>query len=85
MIDPVSVMSEAPARAIPKSVTLTTPSPSTIAFWGFRSRWITPRWWAKRAARRICVTRSMARTGSSAPSSVTRFFIERPSRYSIAM
>ena len=30
MIEPVSVMSDAPARAIPKSVTLARPSPSMI-------------------------------------------------------
>ena len=34
MIEPVSVMSEAPARAIPKSVTFARPSSSTITLWG---------------------------------------------------
>ena len=38
MIEPVSVTSEAPARAIPKSVTLTRSSSSMITLWGLRSR-----------------------------------------------
>ena len=42
MTEPVSVISEAPARAIPKSVTLARPSSSTITFCGFRSRWTIP-------------------------------------------
>ena len=43
-------MSDAPARAMPKSVTLTLSSSSRITLWGLRSRWITFRRWAKRAA-----------------------------------
>ena len=35
-------MSEAPARAIPKSVTLARPSSSTITLWGLMSRCMTP-------------------------------------------
>ncbi len=85
MIEPVSVMSEAPARAIPKSVTRARPSSSRITLWGFKSRWMTPRLCAKRAARRICVTMSMAVCGSSAPCSRTTVFSERPATYSIAM
>ena len=85
MIEPVSVMSEAPARAIPKSVTRARPSSSRITLCGLRSRWITPRRCAKRAARRICTTMSIARAGSSAPSSRTIAFSERPATYSIAM
>ena len=53
MIEPVSVMSEAPARAIPKSVTLARSPSSTITLCGFRSRWMTPRRCANRAALRI--------------------------------
>ena len=85
MIEPVCVMSDAPARAIPKSVTLARSSASTITLWGLRSRWMIPRRWAKRAARRIWVVRSIARSGSSGASSVMIFFSVRPSRYSIAM
>ena len=51
--EPVWVISETPARAIPKSVTTALPSPSTITFCGFRSRWMMPLRWAKRAASRI--------------------------------
>jgi hypothetical protein len=39
MIEPVSVISEAPARAIPKSVTLSSSSVPTMTLWGLRSRW----------------------------------------------
>src|SRR6202034_3876870 len=85
MIDPVSVMSEAPARAMPKSVTLARPSSSRITLWGLMSRWMMPRRCAKRAASRICTTMSIASPGDSAPCSRTIAFSERPGRYSIAM
>jgi hypothetical protein len=85
MIEPVSVMSDAPAWAMPKSVTRARPSSSRITLWGFRSRWITPRACANRAACRICVTMSIATTGSSGPCSRTSAFSERPGTYSIAM
>ena len=85
MIEPVSVMSDAPARAIPKSVTFARPSSSTITLWGLMSRCTIPRRWAKRAALRIWMTRSIARSGSSAPSWRTSCLSERPSRNSIAM
>ncbi len=85
MIEPVSVMSEAPARAIPKSVTLAWSASSTITLWGLRSRWMTPRRWAKRAARRIWTARSIALTGSSGASWRISCLSERPGTYSIAM
>ena len=85
MIEPVSVMSEAPARAMPKSVTLARSSSSTITLCGLRSRWTTPRRWAKRAARRICEVMSIARSGSSGASARMSSLSVRPSRYSIAM
>src|SRR5947208_1999909 len=69
MIEPVSVMSDAPARAIPKSVTFARPSSSMITLCGLMSRWITPRRWAKRAALRICwsmtVSGAMSRISGS--------------------
>ncbi len=46
--EPVWVISETPARAMPKSVTVALPSASTITFCGFRSRWTMPLRWAKR-------------------------------------
>ena len=85
MIEPVCVMSEAPARAIPKSVTLARPSSSTMTLWGLRSRWMIPRRWAKRAARSTWMVRSMASSGFSGACSVTTSFSERPRRYSMAM
>jgi hypothetical protein len=85
MIEPVCVMSDAPARAIPKSVTFARPSSSTMTLCGLRSRWMTPRRCAKRAARSTCSVRSIARSGSSGASCWTTSLSERPSRYSIAM
>src|SRR5256885_8192523 len=38
MIEPVSVISDAPARAMPKSVTFTFPCGPTITLWGLKSR-----------------------------------------------
>ena len=80
MIEPVSVMSEAPARAIPKSVTLTWSLSSTITLWGLRSRWMTPRRCAKRAAFSIWIVRSIARFVSSGASSRIRRLSVRPSQ-----
>ena len=85
MIEPVSVMSDAPARAIPKSVTFAWSESSTITLWGLRSRWMIPRRWANRAARRIWIAMSIARIGSSGASSRISCLSERPGRYSIAM
>ncbi len=85
MIEPVSVMSEAPARAIPKSVTLARPSSSSITLCGLKSRCTTPRLWAKRAARRTCTVMSIARSGGIAPCSRTSCLSVCPLMYSIAM
>jgi hypothetical protein len=85
MIEPVWVISEAPARAMPKSVTLTRPSSSMITLWGLRSRCTIPRRCAKRAARRTCSVISMARSAGSGASSRTIESSERPSRYSMTM
>ena len=85
MIEPVWVISEAPARAMPKSVTLTRPSSSMITLCGLRSRCTTLRRCAKRAARSTCSVSSIARSGASGASSRTIESSERPSRNSIAM
>ena len=85
MIEPASVISDAPARAMPKSATFALPASSSITFCGFRSRWTTPRRWAKLAARRICTPMSITRVWSSGPCSSTTSFSVRPGRYSIAM
>ena len=43
-IAPACVISDvSPARAMPKSATLATPSGSMITFWGLMSRWTIPR------------------------------------------
>ena len=69
MIEPVSVMSDAPARAIPKSVTFARPSSSTITLCGLMSRWTIPRRWAKRAgAQDLDRDVDRPRRGRAAPS-----------------
>ena len=85
MIDPVSVISDAPARAMPKSVTLAWSSASTITLWGLKSRWITPRLWANSAACRIWRPSSITRSWSSGASAVTMSLSVRPSSSSMAM
>ena len=85
MIEPVSVMSEAPARAIPKSVTFARPSLSMMTLWGLRSRWMIPRLWANRAARRTWIVMSIARSGGIAPCSRISCLSVCPLRNSIAM
>ena len=85
MIEPVCVMSDAPARAMPKSVTLARSSSSTMTLCGLKSRWMIPRRCAKRAARRICTVRSTARCEGSGPSSTMICLSVRPATYSIAM
>ena len=85
MIAPTSVMSEAPARAMPKSVTFTLSSSSRITFCGFRSRWITLRRCAKRAATSICFVIAIARAGRAGRRATISSFSVRPSQYSIAM
>ena len=81
--EPVWVISETPARAIPKSVTTALPSPSTITFWGLRSRWTTPLRWAKRAASSTWRISATACSGVS-PRSISCFSVG-PSMYCMAM
>ena len=81
--EPTWVISEAPARAMPKSVTVAFPSSSTITFCGLRSRWTTPWRWAKPAASSTWRTSGTACSGVS-PWSI-RAFSERPSSSCIAM
>jgi hypothetical protein len=85
MIEPVSVMSEAPTRAIPKSTTFARPSSSTSTLCGLRSRWTIPCRCANEVAVRIWIVRFAASRGSSAPCSRTISLSVRPRTYSIAM
>ncbi len=85
MIEPVSVISEAPARAMPKSVTLAWPFSSTITLCGLKSRWMTPWRWAKAAAARICSPSSTTCCSGSGASLATMSLSVRPRRCSIAM
>jgi hypothetical protein len=83
MTEPVWVISEAPARAIPKSRTRTLPAGSTITFCGLMSRWTMPCAWAKLSAARIWRVISIA-CATFSPRSM-RALREEPSTYSIAM
>ena len=81
--EPVWVISETPARAIPKSVTTALPSASTITFCGFRSRWTIPWRWAKRAA--SSTWRISATACSGVRPRVDQLLQRRPSTYCMAM
>ena len=85
MIDPVSVISDAPADAIPKSVTFAASSGPTMTLCGLKSRCTTPRLWANDAAWRIWMVRSIARRWSSGASSPISCLSVRPLTRSIAM
>ena len=77
------MISETPARAMPKSVTLARPSESTITFCGLRSRWMTLWRWANFAASRTWMTSAEACCGVR-PASISSFS-ERPSTNCMAM
>ena len=85
MIEPVSVISDAPARAMPKSVTFRLSSTATITLCGLKSRWTTPRLWAKPAALRIWIPKLIARSWLSGASWRSTSRSVRPGRFSIAM
>ena len=85
MIEPVSVISEAPARAMPKSVTFACQASSTITLWGLKSRWITWWRWANAAAARIWRPRSITVSWGSGAWVFTISLSVLPGRYSIAM
>ena len=84
-IEPTSVIWLAPARAMPKSVTFTRPSPSTRTLCGLMSRWTIPWRCAKRSAERICRAYSTATGTGAGPRVTISSLSERPSRYSMAM
>jgi hypothetical protein len=67
MIEPVSVIWEAPARAIPKSVTFSRSSGPIRMLCGLMSRWMIPLRCAKRSADRICRVYAIAWAGRSRP------------------
>ena len=73
------------ARAMPKSVTLTSPSGVMSTLPGFTSRWTTPWRWAKaRAAATLAPMVAIWRGGSRSGSRSTAES-GRPSTYSITM
>ena len=73
------------ARAMPKSMTLTSPFLVTITFPGLMSRWTIPAWWLYSRARRTPETISRMRSGSSRWPSFSSSLTVLPSTYSITM
>ena len=84
-IEPASVICDVPARAMPKSVTLTRPSASTSTLCGLMSRCTIPCRCAKRSAERICRAYSTETVIGAGPRETISSLSDRPSRYSIAM
>ncbi len=83
MIDPASVICDAPARAMPKSVTLSR-SPMRMLC-GLMSRWMIPCRCAKRSASSIsCVYASACGIGSGPRVMISSLRL-RPSMTSMAM
>ncbi len=56
------------ACAMPKSVTLTTPSLRSSRLLGFTSRWTTPAWWAESSASADCASTLRVCAALSRPS-----------------
>ena len=73
------------ARAMPKSVTFTTPDDEMSTLPGLMSRCTTPLRWAKPSAAATSVATSAARWGWSVPSLRRMSARLRPSTYSITM
>jgi hypothetical protein len=84
MIDPASVICEAPARAIPKSVTFRR-SPPMRMLCGLTSRWMIPCRCAKRSASRISSVNAIACGIGSGPRVRMSSLRLRPSMTSMAM
>ena len=86
MIEPASVIwLVVPARAMPKSATLTRPSWSTITLCGLMSRWMIPLRCAKRSAARIWRAYEIATGTGQGPRATSSSFSVRPSTYSMTM
>ncbi len=92
MIEPASVICEAPCRAIPKSVTFsrgsfafTCWSAETSTLCGLMSRWMIPWRCAKRRASSSCLAYPIAVCTGSAPWVMISSLRLRPSITSMAM
>jgi hypothetical protein len=79
------MVEEEAARAMPKSVTFTSPDSVMRMLCGFMSRWITPRSWAAHSASAICSATAAAVRAGIAPVLMILSFSVPPGRYSIAM
>ena len=73
----------ASARAIPKSVSFTSPAWLTSMLDGLTSRWMMPAPWAAASASAACRISGPASSGASAPSRWTNALRVMPSTYSI--
>ena len=85
MIEPASVICDAPARAIPKSATFRRSSCPIRMLCGLMSRWTIPFLCANRSAARIWRVWAIACAGRSRPLARISSFRFRPSISSIAM
>ena len=72
-------------RAMPKSITVTLPSLSTMMFWGFKSRCTTPSECAASRASETCPMIAAAASGEYYPRSVSVVRRSCPSMYSMEM
>ena len=72
-------------RQTPKSMTLTSPSGSTITFEGVRSRWMTPKSCATSRARQICSPIFTTASASIPPTRARRSRRFSPRRFSMTM
>ena len=73
------------ARAIPKSMTLTTPSRVSITLPGLMSRWMIPARWLNSSAAHTSAVISRDRWTVSRPSCCSTSRSVRPSTYSMTM
>ena len=73
------------ARAIPKSMTLTTPSEVTITLPGLMSRWMIPARWLYSSAAQTSAVVSTARSALNLPSACSTSRRVWPSTYSMTM
>ena len=73
------------ARAMPKSMTFTSPGGVIMMFPGLTSRWTIPAAWAKDRAEATCAAISAARSGMRWPSVFRTSASVLPATYSMTM
>ena len=84
-MEPASVIPESPARAMPKSMTLTVPPRSSMTFCGLMSRCTMPLRWANSTAASSCIATATDSLPLSLPRRRMRSLRVSPSTYSMTM